>query len=168
MSDRAQSDTDLRVRIRPARDADAPRLREIAAASKGHWGYDPERVRAWAARLELAPPPGHEVVVAEAADGPVAFAVLVPRGAACVLDDLWVAPEAMRRGVGSRLLDHAVERARELGAKRVEWESEPNAVGFYEKAGARFTGETSLSSWGRELPVMALDVRDERPSRAGR
>ena len=34
--------------IRPAHPNEGERLREITAAAKGFWGYDGERVRAWA------------------------------------------------------------------------------------------------------------------------
>jgi GNAT superfamily N-acetyltransferase len=161
MSAEPRSQSTAEVAIRPARDADEERLREIAAASKGHWGYDPDRVRAWAERLDVLPnaTTRREVFVAEIAGAVLAFAALLPEGERCVLDELWVDPGAMRRGIGTRLLERVADRARELGASRLEWESEPNAVGFYEKAGARHTGATELSSWGRRLPVMALRLR---------
>ena len=38
----------------------------------------------------------------------------------CVVGDLFVIPEARRRGVGTRLLKSAVETARAAGAVRVE------------------------------------------------
>ena len=40
----------------------------------------------------------------------------------------------------------AADRGRQLGASRMEWEAEPNAVGFYERMGGRYLrdGETSF------------------------
>jgi hypothetical protein len=44
-----------------------------------------------------------------------------------------------------------------VGATRLEWEAEPNAVGFYEKMGGRHIGDR-MSSWGRMLSVMGVDL----------
>lgn len=147
------------MRIRPARPADHGRLRRIAAAAKGHWGHDPERVRAWVEELDFAPPADSrvEVFVAELDGRPVAWAALIP-GDPAVLDDLWVEPAAMRQGIGTALFRHVADRARALGATRVEWDSEPEAVGFYERVGGRHTGRSEPSSWGRLLPRMAFDL----------
>jgi hypothetical protein len=49
-------------------------------------------------------------------------------------------------------------KARELGAVRLEWEAEPNAVGFYEKLGGRYLRDSEASEWGRVLPVMGVSL----------
>ena len=140
------------VTIRAAETADHERLRVVAEASKAHWGYDPERVRAWVATLDLS----REIWVAEVGGEVVAWASLLPpTDGACELDDLWVEPRAMDAGIGSALFRHAAGRADELGARSLRWEADPNAVGFYERMGAATVG-TVTSSWGRELPVMEL------------
>lgn len=41
----------------------------------------------------------------------------------------------MGNGFGSRLFAAACEHARALGAWSMEWEADPNAVGFYERMG---------------------------------
>ena len=144
------------VEIRASRAADAARLREIARAAKLHWGYNEPRVRAWAAGLPL--PPDSDRWVAEAGGEIVAWAELAqPLGGVCTLDDMWVEPVWMGRGIGTLLFALAVDRARELGATRVEWGTEPNAVGFYERMGARRLGEHP-GAWGRVVPVMGLDL----------
>ena len=42
-------------RIRVADPGEGERLREIAIAAKGYWGYDPQRVRDWAAMVDFSP-----------------------------------------------------------------------------------------------------------------
>jgi GNAT superfamily N-acetyltransferase len=74
------------------------------------------------------------------------------------LEDLWVTPEWFGKGVGSELFRHALERAEQIGATRLEWEAEPNAVGFYEKMGGVHLRDTEPNEWGRSLPVMGIDV----------
>jgi hypothetical protein len=38
-----------------------------------------------------------------------------------------------------------------------EW-AEPNAIGFYEKLGARYLRDSEPSEWGRVLPVMGVSL----------
>ena len=140
------------VTVRAAAPADTERLRVVAERSKGFWGYDADRVRTWAASLDLT----REIWVAEAGGQIAGWAALVPAGdGACELDDLWVEPDAMGAGIGRLLFGHVASRSRELGADTLRWESDPNAVGFYERMGAATVG-TATSSWGRELPVMEV------------
>jgi GNAT superfamily N-acetyltransferase len=87
-----------------------------------------------------------------------AWASLIARGEVVWLDDMWVEPECMSQGVGSQLFRHCVERAKQLGGKTMEWEAEPNAVGFYEKVGGRYLRDGEPSEWGRVLPVMGIEV----------
>jgi GNAT superfamily N-acetyltransferase len=143
------------VRIRPARPGEAARLREIAIAAKAHWGYEEERVREWGEGLEYT---SGEVHVAELGGEAVAYASLVCHGELCELDELWVDPGAMGRGVGTLLFRFAADRARRLGARRLEWESDPNAVGFYERMGGRYIRDSEPSEWGRILPVMGIEL----------
>jgi GNAT superfamily N-acetyltransferase len=73
------------------------------------------------------------------------------------LDHLWVEPGRMRTGLGTRLFRHAAGAAREMDASEMEWEGEPNAVGFYERMGGR-TVRTVTSEWNRTLDVMAVEL----------
>jgi GNAT superfamily N-acetyltransferase len=144
--------------IRPPRPDEGERLREIATAAKAHWGYPLEQVRSWAARGDFSEAGlgAKELFVAEKDGRAVAFASLIGRGAVCVLDDLWVEPEAMGEGIGSELFRAAADRARELGARTLEWEAEPHAVGFYERMGGRHLRDSPPTEFGRTLPVMGL------------
>ena len=131
--------------------SDTERLREIAYRAKAHWGYDPQRVRAWADAIDVED--GRVLLVEDDA-----WASLVPQSDVCVLEDLWVDPAAMGRGLGRRLFERACTRARELGASRLEWEAEPNAIGFYERMGARTLRQSEPSEWGRILDMMGVDL----------
>ncbi|MGN6379001.1 MAG: GNAT family N-acetyltransferase [Gaiellales bacterium] len=154
------------LELRPARAEDAERLREVMAAAKGHWGCDPELVAGWAASVDMAATlREQEVWVADVGPRVVAWAGLVPpRDGVAQLDHLWVEPGAMHRGIGSALFRRAADRAAELGAHRLEWEAEPNALGFYEHMGGRHLRDVT-SEWGRPLSVMGVDL-PSRPSLA--
>jgi GNAT superfamily N-acetyltransferase len=149
------------VLIRRARPGDGDELRRIAVAAKRHWGYDPEMFHDWPAPGDVDPAAlaAYESYVAEADGRPVAWSLVLPRDDVMWLSDLWVDPDWMGRGVGSRLFAHAAEAARELGASALEWEADPHAVGFYEKMGGRHVRQSEPSEWGRVLPVMRLDLR---------
>ncbi|MDP9224116.1 MAG: GNAT family N-acetyltransferase, partial [Actinomycetota bacterium] len=96
------------------------------------------------------------VYVAENNGSAIGWGALIPKSQVCWLEDLWVEPGWIGKGVGSLLFRHAVERATELGARSLEWEAEPNAVGFYQKMGAEYLRERELTELGRALPVMGI------------
>jgi GNAT superfamily N-acetyltransferase len=127
------------------------RLREIARSAKGHWGYDPQLVADWAAAIDF--PPEERLVVEDQG-----WAAVVPRGEVAWLDDLWVEPGAIGQGLGRELFERAAAIAREAGCTRMEWEAEPNALGFYERLGAVYVRDSEPSEWGRVLAVMGVSL----------
>ena len=110
----------MAVRLRPAAPAEGGRLREIAVASKLHWGYAQEDVRRWVANGDFSPAGlrAKEFYVADADGVVIAFASLVA-GEVAVLDDLWVEPGWIGKGVGATLF-RAVPTGRRRWA-RAPW-----------------------------------------------
>ena len=148
------------ISIRPARPQEGDRLREIAVAAKAHWGYDEDWVRGWAAQGDFSQEAlaARPVLVADLGGRAIGFATLIAQGDVCVLDDLWIDPDWIGRGIGTRLFEACAERARDLGARRLEWEAEPNAVGFYQRMGGRYLRESAPTELGRTIPVMGLEL----------
>jgi GNAT superfamily N-acetyltransferase len=148
------------VRIRPVALDEGERLREIAIAAKGYWGYDLDRVRDWAAMGDFSPagPQQKDFYIAAVEGNVVGWAAAIGRGDIWWLDDLWIEPEWMGKGIGSRLFRHAAERGRQAGAVRMEWEAEQNALGFYEKMGGRYLRDSEPGVWGRLNAVTGLDL----------
>ena len=102
---------------------------------------------------------GNEIYVYEVDGELVSWAALTTKHGVWWLDDLWVVPEWIGKGVGTRLFEHIADLARERGGpNRMEWQAEPNSVGFYEKLGARCVRDSEPTSWGRVLPVMAIEL----------
>jgi GNAT superfamily N-acetyltransferase len=145
--------------VRAGAPHEAPALREIAIAAKAHWGYGMEQVRQWAeGDFSIEALQTRQLYVAES-DGTLAgWASTIPHGEVCWLEDLWIEPAWMGHGVGGLLFRHAAERAHQQGAKVLEWEAEPNAVGFYEKMGGRYLRPSKTTEWGRRLPVMGISL----------
>jgi GNAT superfamily N-acetyltransferase len=148
------------VIVRAGTEEDFARLREIAVDAKAHWGYDRARVEEWARNGDFEPDRlrRREVYVAQADGEPVGWAALIPRGEVGWLEDLWVDPPWIGRGVGRLLFEHVAGRARDLGARRLEWEAEPNATGFYERMGGRYVRESEVTEWGRVLDVLGVEL----------
>ncbi|MHA6797170.1 GNAT family N-acetyltransferase [Pseudonocardia bannensis] len=156
------------MQIRPARPDEAEVLAGIAVRAKAHWGYPAAFIARFARSLGLTPEvvTANDVWVAERASVVVGFYSLLHRGELTVLDDLWLEPEEIGRGLGRWLFEHARDRAAAAGAEVLEWEAEPYAVGFYERMGGHRV-RMADSSLGRKLPVMQLAlgaVRTGKPA----
>lgn len=68
-------------------------------------------------------------------------------GKAIFLDDLYVREDYRRLGVGSRLLNAAIDHAKETGCTKVRWQVydwNKDAIAMYEKMGAR-VGDNNLN-----------------------
>jgi GNAT superfamily N-acetyltransferase len=73
--------------------------------------------------------------VAVAGGRVVGFATTLIAGDAAELEDLFVDPGWMRRGIGRALVLDAIGIARDRGASRVEVTANPHALVFYERTG---------------------------------
>lgn len=102
----------------------------------------------------------NEVYVAVSGGMAVGFYALVGGGLELELEHLWVLPAWIGTGLGRTLFEHAMRRAKELGAGTVWIESDPNAEGFYQRMGARRTGAYIYEMEGRKrvLPVMVVEL----------
>ena len=96
--------------------------------------------------------------VAEADGRPVGWAALIPRGEVGWLEDLWVEPAWIGKGLGRQLFEHVADEARLRGAHRLEWEAEPNATGFYERMGGTYVRDSEETEWGRVLEVLGVEL----------
>jgi GNAT superfamily N-acetyltransferase len=148
------------IRIREGTEADFERLRAIAVEAKAHWGYDRALVEEWAQGGDFEPESLRRrlLYVAEEDGRPIAWAALIPRGEVGWLDDLWVDPAWIGRGLGRALFEHVATEARQRGARRLEWEAEPNAQGFYRHMGAVYRRDSEETEWGRVLEVLGVEL----------
>ena len=150
----------LEVQIRRSDPSETALLTEIAHAAKRHWGYPEEHIRLWAAELTLTPEFICENAVYSAVERKmiVGFYALVRDGSEWELEHLWVKPASMGRHVGKRLFHHAIDTARDGGARSVRIASDPNAEGFYLVLGAKRIGEVPSRPKGRSLPLLIVNV----------
>ena len=146
------------MQIVRARPNDADTLTAIAHAAKGHWGYPESWIIAWRDILTMRPEFIAENIAFCAVDEErtIGFYVLTMEDDGIHLDHLWVLPEAMGRGIGRALFQHAVAQATSSGFDSIRIEADPNAEGFYKRMGAMRVGTAVSEVEGerRELPLM--------------
>jgi len=147
--------------IRRAREDEATALSDLAMRSKAMWGYPPDFVEACrealtVTRQEIRDAPVYVHDGDAGVDGFYGLAGVPPRA---TLEYLFVEPTATRRGVGTKLLRHAVAVACRLGFREIEVESDPNAEAFYQRGGGVRIGEVESDvEAGRRLPVLLIDL----------
>jgi GNAT superfamily N-acetyltransferase len=86
----------------------------------------------------------------------VGFASWLGAGDAFEIEDLFVEPGWMRRGIGRALVLDMIAIARERGIGRVEVTANPHALVFYEKTG--FVVDREVATRFMTAPRMCLDV----------
>jgi ribosomal protein S18 acetylase RimI-like enzyme len=137
-------------------------LTDIALAAKAYWGYDADFIEACRAELTVTPEQithKENLCLVKSIDGELCGFVLVKPITDTVagLESLFIRPDHIGYGHGTELLTIAKRLAKERGYKKLVIESDPNAVGFYEKMGAVKTGEIpSGSIASRSLPCYEL------------
>lgn len=129
--------------IRPALPSEADALTALTLAAKAAWGYDAAQMRAWRESLTVTARQLEEqpACVAEQDGALLGFYTLRLSEGSCELDNLRVAPDRMRRGIGTALLAHAMGTARQLGVDAIHIDADPHAERFYLRCGAVRCGE---------------------------
>jgi len=151
----------LRQILRRAQPDEAGLLRALARRSKAHWPYTAEFLAAVEPLLQLSEKDVREqpVYVLELDDAVAGWHRVTVHDNRAELEDLWLEPEWIGHGHGRTLFVHAVAIARAHGARRLEWDAEPYALGFYEAMGGTVIGEVpSAAVPGRMLPRMGLSL----------
>jgi ribosomal protein S18 acetylase RimI-like enzyme len=150
------------MKIQRVKPDQAEALTTIAFAAKRHWGYPESWIQFWAPLLTISPEwiEIYDTYCACMQGRPAGFYALSFEGERARLEHLWVSPEFMLQGVGSRLLCHALARCEQAGTCVLEIESDPNAQEFYEKMGAHKIGEVLSEVKGepRALPVLEIVI----------
>jgi predicted N-acetyltransferase YhbS len=149
--------------IRPARRGEAPALTELCVRAKAHWGYDADFMAAAARLLRIreAEIGAGRVLVAERTSRPCGVAAVADhlRPGWFELSHLFIAPECFGLGIGRALFRAAIDFAARQGGRHVAILSDPNAAAFYEKLGARRSGEAPSGVEPRRmLPLFELAI----------
>jgi len=152
----------MTIPIRRAVPEDADLLSQIAFAAKAHWGYPERWLQLWIPQLTLTPDyfAENESWVAEENGSPIGFYTLQARDGNAWIENMWLLPESIGKGIGRQLFIHALELAHQRGFTRLQLEADPNATGFYEKMGMRKISErqSEVDGQPRILPIIEMTL----------
>lgn len=150
------------ISIQRAVPAQAVELSEIAFAAKAHWGYPKHWMEMWRPQLVFSSEyfEQYESWVASDDTRPIGFYTVEEKSGNAWLENLWILPEYIGRGIGKMLFLHAVDLSRQRGYKLLQLEADPNAVGFYRKMGMYKISERQYEIDGqpRILPTMEFSL----------
>ncbi|MEW6644793.1 MAG: GNAT family N-acetyltransferase [Pseudomonadota bacterium] len=131
----------MAVSMRVARDGDRHGLGALKLRSSLAWGDHAAELQVLADAREVPAEHVRHVIVAELQGEMVGFVTVLPgEGPQAELEDLFVAPEVWRRGIGRELLAEAERRAAVIGAQSLHVVAGERARPFYEASGYRFVG----------------------------
>jgi GNAT superfamily N-acetyltransferase len=88
----------------------------------------------------------------------VGFLRISLAGREAEIEELHLEPEWIGRGLGRRLFEHGVERARARDARRLIWSTDRYALGFYLAMGGVITGSEPSGIEGDE-PLTTMELR---------
>ena len=146
-----------RFAIRNAHEDEGAIITQVALLSKAHWGYDPVFLEKCIPDLTVDQFYIREnrVFVATAAEKIVGFYSIILEEDGYYLDNMFILPEYIGKGLGKNLWMHMLEEFQRMDVKRFRLVADPFAAGFYSAMGAMqiFSKESSTFP-GRKLPVM--------------
>jgi N-acetylglutamate synthase-like GNAT family acetyltransferase len=134
------------IRVRRAVNADASALGDLFRRSSLSNAGDRASLLAHPDALEFSGEAlrEHRVRVAIVDDRIVGFATVVATGRVGELEDLFVDPDWMRRGVDRALVVDAIDKARGQGLSRINVMANEHALVFYKNVGFVYDGTSRL------------------------
>jgi GNAT superfamily N-acetyltransferase len=152
----------MELKIRRVFPEEADSLSQIAFAAKAHWGYPTRWLETWKPQLTFGPEyfEQNDSWVAETNGVPIAFYTLQEKDGNAWLENLFMSPEFIGKGLGKILFLHAMGICRQRGFQALQLEADPNAAGFYEKMGMYKIGErhSEVEGQPRVLPIMEMKL----------
>lgn len=148
--------------IVPADFLEAEQLTQIALKSKAFWGYSSDLIERWRADLTVTTKTIQicQVYKFMVDDVTVGFYVLNnPKEELVKLEMLFVLPKFIGKGIGKKLLIHALEKAIVSNAKTIELVADPNAIPFYKSQGFVEKEQIGSAILGRFLSLMQKDLK---------
>ena len=155
--------------IRPAKITDSEALTKISFESKAHWEYPDEFLATWSNELTITPDylENNEVYLFEN-DGVIIgyysiielkedteiSAIKLKKG--FWLEHMFIVPYCIRKGIGTILFNHMLDRCRNRGITELGILSDPNAREFYEKMGCKYHGEYPSTIANRTTPWLVI------------
>ena len=146
------------MKIIPANVTDAPLLTNITKSSKAYWPYPSELLERWADELAISSEYIQQnlVFIAWSNENKAIgyYSLDTHEGERIKMENLFILPEYIGKGIGTALLKHAMATPKKLDCTNIWLESDPHAAGFYLQKGFTVIGQKASSVIGRYLPVL--------------
>ncbi len=148
------------MRIEKATVKDAKELTELTIRSKSYWNYGVQQIEEWKNDLTITAGYILEKEVYKLFDknqiiGYYSF-FLEQNNTDIKLDNLFVAPNFIGKGIGKKLMIDFFRRILMIKFNRVLLDADPNAENFYSHLGFNVIGKLESSIANRHLPIMEM------------
>ncbi len=149
------------MKIEKAKTDDHLILSEIAYQGKAFWGYEAEQLEKWKEDLTISKQyiennETYKLVVNGTIIG--FFSLLNIENDILKLDHLFMYPKYIGQGYGQILLKQCIETAKDMKAKKIILDADPNAEKFYGRFGFKMYNQLESSIKNRFLPQMELTI----------
>lgn len=136
-------------------------LTEITKKSKAYWGYSEEQILKWNDNLTISRAYIETNSVYKLINNDITigyYSYLIKEEKNVILDNLFVLPENIGKGLGKYLMTDFLNRMKNGKFEKITLNSEPNAENFYLKAGFKKIGELETSIKNRFMPIMEMKL----------
>ena len=148
-----------KMQVLKAHKEDLTILNQITFASKQFWGYSDEQMEAWKEMLTMSESYLTENTVYKLVqDEILGYYSFIIFENYVELDNLFIKPEKIGKGLGTFLLQHLLDEITKLGHHKIVLFADPNAERFYEKMGFQVIGSKPTQDNARFLPIMELNL----------
>src|SRR5258708_8553625 len=115
------------MNILPVKPEQANQLTQIALSAKAYWGYPEHWMEIWTPQLTFTAEyfEENESWVAVDTNRQIGFCTLQDRSGIAWIENLFVLPEYIGKGIGKQLFVHALELAHQRGYKTLQLEADP-------------------------------------------
>lgn len=149
------------MNIEKANSDDHEILTEITKKSKAFWGYSEEQMKQWDDALTITQEyiQTNFVYKLTKENQVIGYYSYFNSEVAIIkLDNLFVLPEYIGKGIGNQLMQDFLNRIKENRAiKKIVLDADPNVEKFYQKFGFTTIGQLETSIKNRFLPIMELN-----------
>ena len=149
------------MEIKKAIPSDAQKLSDLTLKSKSYWKYSADQLEKWKSDLTITAEYISSSEVYKLMEGNqlmAYYAYFSLDKKRVKLDNMFIHPDYIGKGLGKLLLDDLFNRARIQGFAKVELDADPHAEEFYKKMNFRVVGKVESSVKNRFLPIMEKDI----------
>lgn len=134
-------------------------LNQITFTSKQFWGYSDEQMEEWKEMLMMSESYLKENTVNKLVQEEILgyYSYIIFENYV-ELDNLFIKPEKIGKGLGTFLLQHLFDEITKMGYHKIVLFADPNAERFYKKMGFQVIGSKPTKDNKRFLPIMELNL----------